>query len=134
MPVLLKIDTDGFDGRILRGHQAWLAAVKPVVFMEYCPDYARTADPDIFDTFASLQKAGYQGLVAYLNTGSYRETFLLTNADRLRHMHETFAKPGCTAYLDLALFHTRDMDLYHQLVAWEKSGANPGTISRRQAA
>ena len=125
---LLKIDTDGFDGRILRGHESWLAKVKPVVFMEYCPDYARAVDPDIFTTFATLQRVGYQGLVAYLNTGSYREAFLLNQTDQLQQLHDTFARPGCNAYVDLALFHARDLDLYEQLIHQEKSG---GSIPHR---
>jgi hypothetical protein len=55
----LKIDTDGFDFKVLRGAAVLLASQKPLLFFELVPSLTPTALEDL----AWLQSAGYEQLV-----------------------------------------------------------------------
>jgi FkbM family methyltransferase len=77
---LVKIDTDGFDGRIIQASRDWLGKVQPVLFWELeLTSDARNQGPGelVFDI---LEKAGYDRFMFYSNTGDYILT--ATAADR----------------------------------------------------
>lgn len=67
---LLKIDTDGFDLRVLRGAARLLAEAAPVVFVEWSPRHWETHGGSApRDVFPLLRAAGYGTLAYYDNEG-----------------------------------------------------------------
>ncbi len=78
---LLKIDADGFDGRIILGAIPWIQRYKPIIFWEYeLLTDAKNKGPGrrILD---KLQEAGYGHFIFYNHIGDYVAT---ANADDAR--------------------------------------------------
>lgn len=68
---LLKVDTDGFDTKILRESEPVLRAHLPVILFEFDPALFAKVGEDGWDVFAYLNSIGYQGLLVYRNTGEF---------------------------------------------------------------
>ena len=62
---ILKIDTDGFDLKILRGADNFLSEAKPVLFFEYSPFLLSQQQEDGLSIFPYLQSKGYKNLLIY---------------------------------------------------------------------
>ena len=108
---LLKIDTDGFDCRIIKKEINLLSEMKPVIFFEYDP-YLNKDDIKVFN---SLMEAGYTAVVFYENTGDYLLTAELSNKDLITDIHYYFGGRKAERYCDLAVFHGEDSDLANKL-------------------
>jgi len=68
---VIKIDVDGFDGQVMAGASATLAAHKPLVVFEWNPTlFARTSN-DIIQPFRFLASNGYSQLVWFDNFGNF---------------------------------------------------------------
>ena len=70
---VLKIDTDGFDGRVLAGATRLLAA-HPAVLFEWHPRLARAADVSLDLAFDVLERAGYRRFMWFDKLGRYSHT------------------------------------------------------------
>lgn len=109
---LLKIDTDGMDGRILEGAIDWIAAAQPVLFWEH--DIGRDADlqgPGL-RIFERLFDAGYAAALLFDNTGEFIQTVALDNHQQLAEISDYL--PGgeqLYGYCDVCAFHVQDADL-----------------------
>ena len=69
---VLKIDLDGYDGRVLTGARQILARHRPAVLFEWDPYLCdRTRNP-VRLSFDVLRTAGYRDLVFYDKTGVFR--------------------------------------------------------------
>ena len=69
---LLKIDTDGYDLRVIRGARRLLKATKPVLFFEYSPDHmAAVGEHQPMRVFDELGDLGYDRLLFYDNFGRF---------------------------------------------------------------
>ena len=68
-PVVIKIDTDGFETAVLRGAKGLLATARPVVFYEWHPDYYRSAGEDDVNHADLLMDLGYEGFIFFTNIG-----------------------------------------------------------------
>ena len=110
---LVKIDTDGFDGKIIRGAEAWLAKHRPVLFFEYAPYWLSLQGDDGLSIFQTLERAGYARLLVYRNTGGYEYSISLSNKVLLQEMHEYVSRPSI--YFDLCAFHVDDAALAEQV-------------------
>jgi hypothetical protein len=67
---LLKVDTDGFDAKVLRGARGYLAAATPVVCFELAPEYyLRVGCEEPLAPFEILRGAGYAHFAFYDNEG-----------------------------------------------------------------
>lgn len=70
---LVKIDTDGYDGAIIRHHEVFFRSVRPIIHFEYLFSAAggMSSAINLPDEAAldSLAAAGYDRVIAYRNTG-----------------------------------------------------------------
>ncbi len=128
-PKFVKCDTDGYDSLILRAHGPWLKRTRSVLFFEYAPAAARPFDSDPFALFDALRQAGYHGVVCYRNTGQLHTATTLNHMASLRRLHDVYADPCCTTYLDIAAFHREDADLFGQA----SRGGGPQPLLRQAA-
>jgi len=81
---LLKVDTDGFDFRVLRGAQRLLRDAQPLVYFELVPDLLRAAGEDPLSIFPLLVSLGYMRGVFYANTGEEIGPFSIDDTDAIR--------------------------------------------------
>jgi FkbM family methyltransferase len=68
---LLKLDTDGFDNRIIAGSAPWLAKTRPWLFWEFDPVLDRQHRGPGTSVFQTLADCGYGPLALYANTGEF---------------------------------------------------------------
>lgn len=67
---LLKVDTDGFDYKVLKGARRFLAATKAAVFFELAPEHCeKVGRVDPLEIFAFLRGLGYATFMFYHNEG-----------------------------------------------------------------
>ncbi|MBN1286720.1 MAG: FkbM family methyltransferase [Anaerolineae bacterium] len=109
---MLKIDTDGFDCKIIRGAAGWLAEAQPVVFFEYQPTLFSKVGDDGLSIFPLLASAGYRKLMIYHHTGEYMLSLDTTDARLLREIHEYFSGRDRIVYCDICAFGEADVDLF----------------------
>lgn len=67
---LLKIDTDGFDFKVLRGAVHLLAIAKPILFFELQPSFLEGQGEDPLSIFPWLSDRGYDRVLLYDNAGN----------------------------------------------------------------
>jgi FkbM family methyltransferase len=68
---LIKIDTDGFDGKILRGSKTVLAKHHPILFFEYDPRAWKQQGDTAVEIFAFLSAYDYFYYMFYDNYGNF---------------------------------------------------------------
>jgi len=66
---ILKIDTDGYDYKIIRGATHFIANTAPVIFFECCPPYLLQQKEDPLAIFALLRSLGYGRAIFYDHMG-----------------------------------------------------------------
>lgn len=120
---LIKIDTDGFDTRIVKGEPALLRALKPVVFLEYDPYFFDQVDDDGFGIFATFREAGYTGALFFENTGEFLAQADLDDVRLLEDLHQFYSGRRGRRYCDVCLFHCRDEDVMEQVRRGERTRA-----------
>jgi FkbM family methyltransferase len=118
---LLKIDTDGFDVKIILGARALLSAAKPVVFFEYDPHFLSVHGDGGLRVFPALREAGYRQLLVYDNFGVVTAEIDLADEAGLAEMHRQNTGLGGGKYVDLCAFHERDSDLFEGLARSERA-------------
>jgi FkbM family methyltransferase len=67
---IIKIDTDGFDARVLRSAKGLLREHKPMLFFELAPYFWTQANEDPRSTFRYLNDLGYQNYVFFASSGT----------------------------------------------------------------
>lgn len=111
---VLKIDTEGFDCRIIRGGEKFIREVKPVITFEYNRDGMRRIGEDGFSTLRLLRDIGYNNILVYDGQGRLLTAFEFNQANEqlLKDLH-TYANGsnGAIYYYDLCLFHKEDEDV-----------------------
>ena len=109
---MLKVDTDGFDNKILRGSVDFLKDAKPVIFFEYDPFFLLQQNDDGLSIFSTLDTIGYQKLLIYDNNG---ELLLSANVDNnvtLEDITHYYTGRKGVRYCDICAFHEEDNDLF----------------------
>ena len=109
---VLKIDTEGFDCRIIRGGMEFIREVKPVITFEYNRDNMRRIGEDGLTTLSLLQDIGYNIMLFYDGQGRLVTASTLNDEELLTDLH-TYAngRNGAIYYYDLCLFHREDDDI-----------------------
>jgi FkbM family methyltransferase len=113
-PKMIKTDTDGFDGKILRGAADILRSVKPVVFFEYDPFFLAQQHDDGIGIFSLLLEHGYSGLIIYDNFGDLLLCLTQIEIDRMEELNLYFSNRGSLQYCDICAFHQEDQDLFEK--------------------
>jgi FkbM family methyltransferase len=114
-PKMIKTDTDGFDGKILRGAADILRSVKPVVFFEYDPFFLAQQGDDGLGIFSLLLEHGYSGLIIYDNFGDLLLCLPQLEIARMEEVNLYFSNRGSYQYCDICAFHQEDQDLFEQI-------------------
>ena len=108
---LLKIDTDGLDGAIIRSEHAFLTQVSPVLFFEYDPDLYAPFERHWTETFQTLEASGYKRLAIYENNGDFLTTIDISAKDIIEDLHHFYLGRAGSRYCDICAFHQRDSDV-----------------------
>ena len=109
---MIKVDTDGFDCKILRGAADFLKSAKPIIFFEYDPFFLAEQGDDGISLFNDLSSYGYKNLLIYDNFGDLMLSANINNSRLLEELHLYFSGRLGHRYCDICVFHTEDSDLF----------------------
>ncbi len=121
---LLKVDTEGFDGRVLRGSQNVLKIGRPVVVFEYNREILTPLGEDGLSIFSHLKNHGYRSALFWDPRGRFLLATSLNDMALIEDLHNYVdfrEKPlGYLPYLDVCMFHECDQDLAEECLAAER--------------
>ncbi len=117
---MIKIDTDGFDCRIIRGAAPWLEAARPVLFFEYDPYHLIEQGDDGLSIFGTLRGIGYSGLLVFEGNGDFMYSLELHQQGLLEEMHYYLLGGRPRKYADLCAFHSSDSDVFERCRSGER--------------
>lgn len=109
-PNILKIDTDGFDFKVLRGSKNTLKEYKPVIFFEWWSEYLVKNEEEPISIFKLLYEMGYKEGLLFDNYGTpilVIETKDTMNLELLEQYSRNREKQIC--HYDVLLFHESDI-------------------------
>lgn len=122
---LLKIDTDGFDFKILRGSMDLLKQFKPVLFFEYDADFLEEQNEHGTQTLNALQQLGYHQIIYYDNYGKMLLSTTLDNQLLIDQLYIYMRKrEGAFPYYDVCVFHQDDDKLANEIIKQEMAFYN----------
>lgn len=116
---LVKVDTDGYDVKVLRGGLEWFRESRPVLFFEYDPDLLRDPEDSGLRVFKMCQSVGYSHGLFYDNTGRLLLSTELRQSRALRQLRSAFCGGNDGRYMDVCLFHSVDRDLFEAIAEAE---------------
>jgi FkbM family methyltransferase len=115
---LLKVDVDGWDGRVLRGARGLLAAAGPALLFECHPGLLAAAGDDAGELLAWLADLGYRRFVIYENRGTLVAAIGAGDRAPFRALLDEAGRRGTEYYYDVAAF--RDPDAAARFLAGER--------------
>lgn len=99
----IKIDTDGYDYRVIRGCDRLIANNHPVLFFELDPRFLRAAGEDPASIFEYLLQRGYKSVLLYDNLGF---PVMKISIDEMRYIRQLLEYAGRKkTYFDVLVFH-----------------------------
>lgn len=113
---LLKIDTDGYDNKIIRGAKPLLLKAKPAVFFEYDPYYLAKQQESGLDIFTFLKDLGYRKLFFYDNFGLFITSCTCEDMHLIKDLHQYFNRTG-EMYMDVLALHRDDDDVLIEIAS-----------------
>ncbi len=106
---IVKIDVDGYDGRVLQGARNFLRKNKPDVIFEWHPVLCREAGNDLHAHFDVLSRLGYSTFVFFNKLGEF--TNFMTGYDEasIGHLEEYCSADGAPDdwHYDVIAIHRR---------------------------
>ncbi|RYY47150.1 MAG: FkbM family methyltransferase [Chitinophagaceae bacterium] len=108
---VLKIDVDGFDGKVLSGSGRILDRYQPTVIFEWHPKLLKGAANDILTPFKKLHSHGYDRFVWFAKTGEFSHFTLGYDASYL------------SEFSDICLHSSKDNDMHFDIVALPQSSS-----------
>ena len=108
-PNLVKIDTEGFELRILRGGGKTLSSHHPTLFFEFFPEFIRREGGEPEDVFAVLRGHGYDYFMFYDGDGNFLVSLSGDQTEPLRSLRRYCELRH--SFFDVAAFHRADRDL-----------------------
>ena len=106
---LLKIDTDGFEINILKGAFGFIKKAKPVVHIEFTPDFYKSLDQDPFELINVLVKLGYRKALFFDNFGLPVEIISLTDIEKVKEMISKINYSTIYYFDILAIHHDKEI-------------------------
>ena len=117
---LLKIDTDGYDFKILRGSFEFVKEQTPVIFFEYDAVYLELQGESGTDVFDSLYSLGYETALFYDNYGKLLLSVNTNNTATITQLYNYMRKKsGAFPYYDVCVFHKSDDALANEILEKE---------------
>ncbi|MDP1728353.1 MAG: FkbM family methyltransferase [Bacteroidota bacterium] len=107
---LLKIDTDGFDNKIIRGSRQFLIESKSSVFFEYDPYYLAMQNEKGTDIYDFLVGLNYTKFIIFDNLGDHLITLDNTQKEQFEQLHHYFDRRS-SRYMDIWALHKDDNDI-----------------------
>lgn len=118
---LLKVDTEGYDVKIIRGAQKFLKSSKPVICMEYNRDNMNAIGEDGLSTLVLLRELGYDKILIYESEGRLILSTSLREKELIEDLHDYIDGLKSTIYyFDFCIFHESDCDLAVDYISNEK--------------
>jgi FkbM family methyltransferase len=102
---IIKIDVDGFDGKVLAGSKNILNQFHPHVIFEYHPLLLQKTNNDLMEPFAVLAECGYETLLWYDKFGVFS------------HSNNTNDKASLTQSADNYLKQKKEDDIHFDVIA-----------------
>lgn len=115
----LKIDTDGFDCKIIRSNAEFIKEHKPVIFFEYDPYFLEQNNDDGLSVFELLLELGYENSIFYHNTGDLLLSLNINNRKILQELHLYYTGRNTEMYVDICVFHSEDADIAEKIRKYE---------------
>ena len=117
---MLKIDTDGYDAKIIRGGMGFIQEWKPVIFFEYDRPTQENAGETGIEILEKLCGWGYDLILFYDSVGRFICSAHLEDKGFLRQMNSYISRRrGGITYYDLCAFHKDDSQAAQELIAAE---------------
>lgn len=111
----LKIDTDGFDCKIIRSNVNFLQKNRPVIFFEYDPYLLNLNGDDGLSIFNILNELGYDKLIIYHNTGEFLISLSVKETTSLKELNLFYSGRKSEIYMDICVFHSDDNDIVEKI-------------------
>lgn len=98
---LLKIDTDGFDFKVIRGGYDYLKEELPLLYFEWDKNYCQEQSEDPLSIFPLLDKIGYTKCILFDNYGNYFDCVATSGTQLLHSYLENTQEEGLPYYYDV---------------------------------
>ena len=117
---LVKIDTDGFDCKIIRGSIDLLKKYCPVLFFEYHYDLSIQQNEIPLDTLILLKNIDYNNIIYFDNYGKLICSTTLYDTTQLVILDKYIQNGnGTFPYYDVLIFHKNDVSLFEEIISKE---------------
>lgn len=117
---VLKIDTEGFDTKIIRGAENFIRSIKPVIYFEYNRDNMSAIGEDGLAALKQLAGWGYDQVLFYDDRGRFVVGTDITNERVIKNLHDyADGRRGLIYYYNVCLFATHDRDLAMKTITAE---------------
>ena len=123
-PRLIKIDTDGFDLKIVTHELSLIERLRPIIFLEYDPYFFEQHQSDGRALFRELGSIGYDAALVFDNTGEFLVYMSLGDDQLQKDIHHFYTGRSGQRYCDIAFFHAQDADICAQARLGELSLSN----------
>lgn len=122
---LMKIDTDGYDTKIIRGGLNYIKETKPILFFEYDRVFLDKNNENGVETLELLESIGYKKIIFYDNYGRFILSTDISNKLQILQLDNYIASSkGGFEYYDLCLFHDEDEDIAINFINSEMNEIN----------
>lgn len=106
---LLKIDTDGFDFKVIRGAQNCLRKWEPLLYFEWDKAYCKEQGEDSLSIFPILDELGYKECILFDNFGNVFNEVATNDTSFLKSSIDNTIGDGLPYYYDvLAIPNNKD--------------------------
>lgn len=98
---LIKVDTDGFDFKVIRGATQCLQNWHPLLYFEWDKKYCTEQEEDPLSIFSLLNELGYTYCILFDNYGNYYDYTSTIETERLSVFIENTNKENYPYYYDV---------------------------------
>ncbi|RAX52443.1 hypothetical protein CCY99_07275 [Helicobacter sp. 16-1353] len=103
----MKIDTDGFDFKVLRSARETLEMHKPCIYFEWDKFHLEAQNENVLSIFSFLGELGYEWAIIYDNFGNLLCTISTSDTQNLALLMKYTKISNCNIfYYDVLLFHS----------------------------
>lgn len=115
---LLKIDTDGFDLKIINGAWNFINKVKPVIFFEYDYDLFSKNQDNGFALFQKFNVNGYEKAIVYDNYGRLLIQIETSDTKTIQFLtnYIKHKEHSVISYYDIIIYHNTDNALMDEFI------------------
>lgn len=114
---ILKIDTDGFDFKVIRGGGDYICNTKPLIYFEWSKEHLNLQGEDEQSIFPFVRSMGYDTLILYDNFGNILTVLHTDDTEQLRLLADyTVQEDKHIYYYDVLLIHKESQFQYQDFL------------------